>query len=245
MNLKMMKLLSRLLQSDREAGKTKWDAAGCLLLALLTVLLCALSSNAVFTVSIIAAEFVRLSFRSVRVMAHVLKTVALAVLASAVFMLPAVFLGSPASFGTVTMKVMESVLVLTMLNEDVTWKDLTAAMGQLRFPDVFVLTLDMTMRFLYLLGRFSQSVLEAVSLRRVGEENWKNAGTGGVLGNTFLKAQEMSRGTGEAMQCRCWNGSYAGHRGKEKRGLFPAVIFVLLVAAEIFWFAVTQMWMKA
>ena len=156
------------------------------------------------------------------------------------------------------MKVLESVLVLTMLNEDVSWKNMTAAMRRFHMPGVFVLTLDMTVRFLYLLGSFSNSVLEAVTLRRVGDQNWKNAGTGGILGNTFLKAQEMSQGTGEAMLCRCFDGTCEGagdgsifpeQREQRRIGRGAARMdrwaFLLILAAEVLWFAVTEMWMRA
>ena len=239
MNLEMMKLLARLLKSEREQKEREYDAAGCLVLAISTVLLCALSGNAVFPVSVIAAELFRLSMRKPETIAHVLGNVLLATAAAAVFMLPAVFFGSPGSFGIVTMKVFESVLVLTM-------------------PGVFVLTLDMTVRFLYLLGSFSNSVLEAVTLRRVGDQNWKNAGTGGILGNTFLKAQEMSQGTGEAMLCRCFDGTCEGagdgsifpEQGEQRRigrgaARMDRWAFLLILAAEVLWFAVTEMWMRA
>ena len=244
MNIKVMKLLARLLKSDREAGTTKYSAAGCLLLTLVTVLLCALSGNAVFPITIIATELFRLSLRRAEAIAHVMGTVLLAVGAAAVFMLPAVFFGSPGSFGTVTMKVFESVLVLSMLGEDVPWKEMTAAMGKLRLPAVFVMTLDMTVRFLYLLGNFSNSVLEAVTLRQVGGKDWKSAGTGGILGNTFLKAQEMSKGTGEAMMCRCWDGEYTGHHGTEhERKELSSWAAGVILAAELIWFVMTQSWM--
>lgn len=243
MNIKVMRLLARLLKSDREAGTTKYNAAGCLLLAFVTVLLCALSGNAVFPITIIAAELFRLSLRRPEAIAHVMGTVLLAAGAAAVFMLPAVFFGSPGSFGTVTMKVFESVLVLSMLGEDVPWKEMTAAMGKLRLPAVFVMTLDMTVRFLYLLGRFSNSVLEAVTLRQVGGKNWKSAGTGGILGNTFLKAQEMSKGTGEAMMCRCWDGEYAGHSADHEKERSSGWAAGVILAAEIVWFVMTQSWM--
>lgn len=258
MNLEMMKLLAKLLKSEREQKEREYDAAGCLVLAFSTVLLCALSGNAVFPVSVIAAELFRLSMRKPETIAHVLGNVLLATAAAAVFMLPAVFFGSPGSFGIVTMKVFESVLVLTMLNEDVSWKNMTAAMRRFHMPGVFVLTLDMTVRFLYLLGSFSNSVLEAVTLRRVGDQNWKNAGTGGILGNTFLKAQEMSQETGEAMLCRCFDGTCEGagdgsifpeQGGQRRIGRGAARMdrwaLFLILAAEVLWFAVTEMWMRA
>ena len=42
MNLEMMKLLAKLLKSEREQKEREYDAAGCLVLAISTVLLCAL-----------------------------------------------------------------------------------------------------------------------------------------------------------------------------------------------------------
>lgn len=246
MNLALMRLLSRLLSWDLAAGgrKNRGPYAGLLLGgAVLIILLCALSGNAVFTLSVVAVLLLVLSLFPAGEIGRVLKTAFLAALAAGIFMLPSVFLGSPRSFGTVVLKVFESVLVLSILREWLSWKELTAALGRRHLPEIVVLTLDMTIRFLVLLGRYSDAVLEAVSLRRVGDGSWRDAGTGGILGNTFLKARNLSEETGEAMVCRCWDGGLeragaAPERPGRKAILGAVAVDILL----LLWFAVTQSW---
>ena len=254
MNVELLRVIARLLSSDLTAGEHRNRMGAPLLTgAVVTILLCALSRNAVFTITVIAFFLLRLSMMEPDAVKRAMRTTLLAAAVSGIFMLPAVIMGSPGSFGTVVMKVFESVLVLSVLRELVSWKELTAAMGELHLPGPFVLTLDMTVRFLVLLGRFSNQILEAVTLRRVGNTDWKNAGTGGVLGNTFLKAMDLSEQTAEAMTCRCWDGQYAGHAGgcKEAAGKGDRkisekgrcwLIILLGLAAETAWFVLTQSW---
>ena len=99
---------------------------------------------------------------------------------------------------------------------------MSEAMGEMHFPQILIMTLDTMVRFLVILGRFMGRVLEAVGLRKVGKDNWKNAGTGGILGVTYLKAQQMEVHTEEAMACRCFEGTYRSYR-KRKFGRRDAV----------------------
>ena len=252
MNMQLMKLLSVLLRRDRQeaGGGRGLLAAQCksalLLLALLTILLSSVSTNGIFVLSIAALLLLRLGLWEGEIIAEVLKTTLLAAGAAAVFMLPSVFLGNPGSFGTVTGKVFLSVLVLSMLREAVPWKDMTAALSAFHVPVLFILTLDMTVRFLVLLGQFSGAMLEAVSLRRVGKRTWRNAGTGGILGNTFVKSQQLAQQTQEAMACRCWSADMQP-KGRQKHTnqagrLRRCAPVIGAAAAELVWFALTQSW---
>ncbi len=251
MNMQLMKLLSVLLRRDRRgAGKERHpaggDGASLMLLAFLTILLCAFSSNGIFVLSAAAVLLLRLGLWEGEIIAEVLRTTLLAAGAAAVFLLPSVFLGSPASLGTVTGKVFLSVLVLSMLREAVPWKDMTAALAAFHMPKLFILTLDMTIRFLVLLGEFSNAMLEAVSLRRVGKRNWKNAETGGILGNTFVKSQRLAEQTQEAMACRCWSMDALQQKAQEPAGpaekLYQKAPVLAAAAAELAWFFLTQSW---
>lgn len=59
-------------------------------------------------------------------------------------------------------------------------------------PQIFILTIDMTVHFLVILGRVSNAIVEAVELRTCGKKNpnWKKAPTGGILGTTYLISKE-------------------------------------------------------
>ena len=239
MIMQIMKMISRLTEPEkRRQAENRVSPAFRLCVAILTILLCALSKNAVFTGSVIVILLLRTAFLAPAEIAEVLGKTVLPVLFSALILLPAALLGQPGTLFTVTMKVFESVLLLALLNHSVSWKDMSEAMGEMHFPQILIMTLDTMVRFLVILGRFMGRVLEAVGLRKVGKDNWKNAGTGGILGVTYLKAQQMEVHTEEAMACRCFEGTYRSYR-KRKFGRRDA-LYLLLVPAIAAWFVYTQ-----
>lgn len=247
-----MRMISRILRSDQKkenhnhTGFAAPAAVFRLTGAIACILLCALSRNAWFTLVVLAVELVRTAMKPPEEIARIFRPVAVAVIFAVIFTLPAVFLGSPGSFGNITMKVAESVLVLSILNEEVSWKDTTGALERFHLPGVVIATLDSTIRFLVILGRFSNQMLEALSLRRVGSKNWRNAGTGGILGTTFLKSQQMAQQTSEAMICRGFTGDYRYRKPLRKTdrkqtaaNLAYCLVFVVLAAG--FWYTQSQM----
>lgn len=246
----IMRAIARIADSDRHSGKTGRSGSSQilpllrLLTALLCIILCALSRNAVFVVGVIAAELLRLSFMPARRILHVLRTLLLPVLFSLLVMLPAVFLGHPGTMLTVTMKVLESVLVLSLLGEKLSWKDITAAFQTLHFPQIFLLTLDLTIRFLVILGKYCGELSEAVQLRSFPVDGNKGphhdrrrmSAAGGVLGTAFLKSGRLSEETYEAMECRCFDGTYrtySRHRLSVQDLLYGLLIPFLLLC---FWY---------
>lgn len=250
MNLKLMRLTSGLLNSEKRkyAGTQSGISPTLrLIVSVLTILLCALSKNAFFTGCVIGVELLRTAMMPPDSIRNVLGKVVLPVVFTAILMLPSVFLGSPRTFGTVTVKVFESVLVLSVLNEEVAWNEMTGALAGLHAPELFVMTLDTAVRFLVLLGRYSGRLLEAVNLRRVGKKNWKNAGTGGVLGVTWIKSQAMLRANSEAMTCRCFDGTYRKNvsfqkktEQQKKRERILNIVYALLIPVLIVGFIYTQ-----
>jgi len=241
MNLELMRLIRRITITDINypaQDKSRILPALRLSVAFLTILLCALSRNAIYVVMIIAAELAWLCVKPPAVIWNILKPVLLSSLFCMFVMLPAVFMGHPRTLMTVSLKVFESVLILSQLGSSISWKKMTDAFRTLHAPQLFVFTLDMTMRFLVILGRYSNAILEAVTLRRVGADHWKNAGTGGILGTTFLRAQQMSIETSEAMSCRCFDGEYRSYR-KHKIGT-PDMLYTLLIPLLVILFVYTQ-----
>ena len=201
-----------------------------LCLVIFSIVLLSLSRNAFFAVSILAAALLLTALLPAKEIRRVLSALPVPAALTFLVMLPAVFLGSPGTLLTVTLKVTLSVLLLSLYNERTAWKETTGAMAAFHAPDLFIMTLDTTVRFLVILGRFAGRMLEAVSLRRVGKKTWKNAGTGGILGTTWLKSQQMVRENMEAMTCRCFDGTYQkmGERPRDPREKRKRVISNLL-----------------
>ena len=233
-----MRVLSRILESEsgtKQKAVLKVMPVLRVSTAFLCILLCALSRNAVYTVMVLAFELLRTAFMNPESMKHVLRNVIVAAVFAFIITLPAVFTGNPGTMTTVIMKVCESVMVLSILNEIMTWKEVTYAFRQLHLPSLFVFVLESTMRYLVLLGRYADRMLEAVNLRSVGNTSWRDSHIGGILGTTFLKAQQMAQENNEAMQCRCFEGIYAT-REQYHFGLPDLVYLVLSVFLIVLFF---------
>lgn len=205
-----MRLISRLMKRDQMKPQRMLQVYPVFRICtvILCVLLCSLSQNALFTGLIIAGEICITALLEPRQIIDILKTVIPAVLFTWIILLPAVFLGSPSTAASVTMKVYESVTALAILNETCEWKDMTGSLQAVHVPEIVIMTLDMTINFLVILSRFSNRMLEAVTMRAVGDTSWKDSQIGGILGTTFLKSQRMADRTSEAMACRGFEGRY-------------------------------------
>lgn len=240
LNLSILKAIAKLLRNDSNSKSLKTGPlfrvapAFRLFGVIYIILLCALSNNAYFTYIIIAIALLHLMILPIADLKSVLKIVFSAVLFSGLILLPSIFMGSPGTFATILMKVIESVMLLSTLNTEVEWKDITASFRALKVPSIFVLTLDMTVKFLVILGRFSDKLLEAVTLRSVGKRSWKTSGAGDILGTTFLKSTKIATATSEAMACRCFVGEYRVYRKHKWNGWDALYVTGLIILTVLF-----------
>ena len=188
------------------------------------ILLCALSGNGIFTITVLAGLLLRIAFLPAQSLADVLKPLPLPVLFT-------------------VLKVVEAVLVLALFNEETEWRDITSSLRTFHVPSILILTLETMIRFLIILGRYSTAVTEAVMMRRVGPDHWKTSGTGGILGLTYLKSQRAASETSEAMECRLFDGEYQSlYRFHFRKG---DILLLALIAFLILFFIVSQRAMNA
>jgi len=73
---------------------------------------------------------------------------------------------------------------------------------------MFILVLDITLKYITLLGDFALSMLYALRLRSVGKNDGKTASLSAVAGTMFLKSKEMAEEMYAAMECRGFTGTY-------------------------------------
>jgi cobalt/nickel transport system permease protein len=71
-----------------------------------------------------------------------------------------------------------------------------------------IFTLDITIKYIAILGDCCLAVLEALRLRSVGRNHRKGKSASGVLGVTFLKSRQMADDMHQAMVCRGFDGTY-------------------------------------
>ena len=107
-------------------------------------------------------------------------------------------------------KVFLCVTMVTIFNHTTQWNHVTLALRKLHVPGVFVFTLDITLKYIVLLGNLMQDLLTSMQLRAIGKHDKKYSSIGGVMGVTFIRGTEMNEQMYEAMRCRGFTDDYRG-----------------------------------
>jgi cobalt/nickel transport system permease protein len=130
-------------------------------------------------------------------------------------MLPAFIQGNSYSSIMITTKVFASITVVGLLSHTTKWSLLTKALKRFYVPDIFILILDITIKYIYRLGELSLNMFYALKLRSVGRNNKKYTSMAGVAGTMFLQSMEMAEEMYHAMECRGFSGEY--HRMEKSK----------------------------
>lgn len=204
--------------------------------ALLLILLTASSRNFAFVAVVGAAVMVRMCFLPEKTLTEVASLIFKAVLFPALVLLPAVFMGNRGTLVAIVSKVALSAAVTGIISHTMKWNEITGGLRFFRIPDICILTLDLTLKYIVLLGEICADVLTALTLRSVGRicSRRKKRALSGVLGTTLIKSVEMSEETYEAMTCRCFNGKYSKYGKTEHSAADFFLIACAAAAALIF-----------
>ena len=109
----------------------------------------------------------------------------------------------------IVIKVFFSISTLSIFNHTTQWNHITGALRKLHIPGIFIFTLDITLKYIVLLGNLITELLTSLQLRSVGKNNKKYSSIGGVMGVTFVRGTEMNQQMYEAMQCRGFTDDYS------------------------------------
>ncbi len=205
-------IMSRLkLESGRE-GRFSLPAGVRLLLMIALIILVSVTQNDLVIMAVGAVALVRLALMPAEDISAVVKAVLVAVIMAAVIFAPAVIMDPVRLWNSlrVVAKILISVSLVGIFNRTTQWNHLTAALRKAQIPGTVIFIVDITFRYIVLLGNLMQDLLTAVSLRSVGRNDKKYNSVGGVMGVTFLRGTEMNKEMYEAMQCRGFTDDYEG-----------------------------------
>ena len=203
------------LSKIRETSGTglKWASpAGMIFTVLLLILLMAVSKNMIFTYVVLAETLIASLFLCNKALARSVKTSLSAMALSMLILLPAALTGSPRTMLTVSVKVFVSVALLHLVSQTLPFNKITESLKAFHVPDLFIFTLDITLKYIVMLGDVCVDMLSALRLRSVGKNKEKGKSLSGVLGVTFLKSREMADEMYGAMTCRGFEGEYVKTR---------------------------------
>lgn len=199
---------------------------------MLLILFTACSRNYAFVLLLCGMVTIRLAFFPAEALRQIVGTTLGAVLFSAFLLFPAVCMGNPRALLTITTKVYVSVTLIGILSAGTSWNRLTAGMRSYHIPSLFIFTLDITLKYIMVLGEVCGDILTSLRLRSVGKNPDKAKALSGVLGITFLKSQEMAQEMHAAMCCRGFTGEYEKKRKKE-RGKADVCFAVFLMGSTV------------
>lgn len=191
------------------------------------VLIIFVSLSKSFTFVLIANVFllVLINFLSTDELKYILKVSSVVAIFTFIILLPSIFLGYGNNALMITLKVLVSVAAVNILACTTKWNDLIRVLKVFHIPDTFIFVLDITIKYIVILGEFSLNMLYALKLRSVGKSNNKSTSLSGIVGTMFIKSKEMSEETYGAMECRGFTGEYKIY---SKFGFKPADYICIL-----------------
>lgn len=143
-------------------------------------------------------------------------------------------MGNPQILLTIGTKVFLSVTLIGMLSAGTAWNKLTASLRAFHIPDIFIFTLDITLKYIAVLGEICMEILTSLRLRSIGQNKKKAKAFSGILGISFLKSREMADEMYAAMCCRGFVGEYKTGRKYAFRKQDIFYIFSMIAVVGLF-----------
>ncbi len=204
--------MKRLKVEGGKEGKVALPAWLKIILLLGLIILVSVVQDRLIIMACGALVLVRLAMMPAGDIWGVLKTTIFAGVFCAVLVTPAVIM-DPVRLSNslrLVLKVMICVTAVGEFNRTTQWNHVTGALRKFHVPGVIIFIMDITFRYIVLLGKLMEELLTAVELRSVGRNDKKYASVGGIMGVTFLRGSEMNKEMYEAMQCRGFTDDYEG-----------------------------------
>lgn len=224
-------------QTEYKVGKFQVNALIKLISALVLIIFVSLTKSFAFVLVISVFMLVLINFFSIDVIKYILKVSLSVAIFTLIIFLPAIFLGYGNNALMIALKIFVSAASVNMLAFTTRWNELTCALKMFKVPDMFVFVLDITIKYILILGEFSLNMIYALRLRSIGKSKNKSIALSGIIGTMFIKSKEMSEETYSAMECRGFTGEYKVYK-KFKLSLpdYICIILNVIFIAAYFYF---------
>jgi cobalt/nickel transport system permease protein len=208
------------------------------LFTLLLILLTSLSGEYSFLFAVVTYLLLRICFLPAKGLRQVLKFSLGAAAISVILLLPALSYGGVYSVTMIPIKMFITVTAAGVLSRTSRWDGIIASMRWLHIPNIFIFILDITIKYIGMLGAFTLDMMYALKLRSIGKNKSKYASLSGVAGTMFLASREMAEEMHAAMVSRGFTGEYRS-AGRLELAWADAG-YMLISAALLFLFFMTR-----
>ncbi len=144
---------------------------------------------------------------------------------TAIFILPSLFLSRKADLALFFMRISTLLLSLAYFSGTTTWQQFILALKQLHFPNVLILTLDITVKYCYLAGIYLQESLYSIRFKTLGQKASFQL-LGNLIGELYLSLKSRMNDLYQAMVLR-------GYKLTNKNHLYPKFTVKSIILCKI------------
>jgi cobalt/nickel transport system permease protein len=202
---------------------------------LLLILFVSLTKSLAFVLVINACLLVIINFLNIEEIKYILKISSVAAMFTLIILLPSILMPNGNHVMLITLKVLASVTTVNILACTTQWNELMSTFKVFHVPDMFIFVLDITIKYIIVLGEFSLNMIYSLKLRSVGKSKDKTTALSGIVGTMFIKSKEMAEEMYGAMECRGFTGEYKVYN-KFKFKLADYICILLNVAFILTYF---------
>jgi cobalt/nickel transport system permease protein len=226
--LSILGILSRIRQNDKSSGGWIYRLTPVVkfVSTFILIVLIALSRSFAFVILIDSYCLLLVSFLILKDIKKILMITSVVFIFSCVLLIPSVFFGNMKNSLLISLKIIGTVVSLNILTYTTKWRHITASLKIFFVPDIFILIMDMAIKYIVIFGDFSVNMLYALKKRSVGYDIAKHTSLSNLIGVLFLKAKENAEETYFAMECRGFTGEY---KAKLKFKLYLRDCFFILI----------------
>lgn len=207
--LSILSILSKLrLKSEKNKAVFSVNANVKVVSVLLIIVLTAVSRSLLFILTVDILLLLIVSFLSIKEIKSILGVCFITTAFTAIILLPSIFAGNGNNSILIVSKVLAAITSVNILSHMTEWNKITSALKMFYIPDIFIFVLDITIKYIFILGELSVNMLYAFRLRTVGRNSDKYASLSGIMGTMFIKSKSMAEEMQSAMECRGFTGEY-------------------------------------
>lgn len=101
-----------------------------------------------------------------------------------------------------------TIMLINILALSTNSRHLTASLRYFFIPDIIVLILDITLKYIVVLGHIAAEMLTAKKIRSLGKDKRADISLSMTMGILYMKSREYANALTSAMECRGFNGEY-------------------------------------
>ena len=213
-------------QSEYKQNKFKINTDFKITFTFMLILMISITNNFTFIIIINIYLLVILSIMKSEEIIKIFKISFIICIFTFGILLPAAFCGNSFSSVMITSKVFATVTAVNILSCSAGWDSITSTLKRFFVPNVFIFVMDITIKYIFIMGEFSLNMMYSLKLRSVGKNKNKYISLSGIIGIMFIKSKEMAEDMYFAMECRGFTGEYYITNNRLK---FSIVDFIYII----------------